>query len=331
MKHRIRNIFEKGTASGRTGEEHQEMLSLFHRPEAEYDLKEYLLEALDRTDQKEYTPRLKELFSRIWHVIEKEEVREDFKKRFLNTGVKIAAAIVVGLLTGIITTTLLIKQEPVYYTAHSPRGSVSEWILPDSTTIFLNSGSRLRYTMESKDHLREVFLEGEAWFDVKKEKKKPFLVHTPLYDVAVTGTQFNVKAYPSENRVITTLEEGQIILQSSAHIELQAGAVLNPGEQAMLSGDSGELSIKRVDPRYFTAWRNNKLIFMNMNLRELIVLLERKFGVDIEVKDPSILNYHCDGTFKSETIIEVMQIIQKTLPIEYEIVGQKIEITSNQK
>ena len=135
--------------------------------------------------------------------------------------------------------------------------------------------------------------------------------------------------FRSENSVITTLEEGEVILKSSGNVKLFGEAVLKPGEQATLAMDSNQLTIRSVETRYYTSWKDNKLIFMNMKLRELIVVLERKYGVDIEVTDKSILDYHCDGTFKNETILEVLQIIQKTLPIEYEVVGQKVKIMSN--
>lgn len=330
MSQYINKIIKKGNGSNSTSRDRQEMLALFHQPQYEYELKNKLLEDLESTQAPgEVTPRLKQLFYRTWAVIEKQEAAARFRKRYLNAAMKIAAALILGLITGILATFLFNKQEPVYYTAHSPRGSVSELVLPDSSVIFLNSGSRIRYTLESENKMREVFLEGEAWFDVERNKRRPFMVHTPLYDVAVTGTQFNVKAYPSENRVITTLEEGEVRLHSSDNVKLAGVVTLKPGEQATFSAKSKELNIQNVNPKYYTSWRNNKLIFINMDLSELIVLLERKFGVDIEVKDESILDYHCDGTFKNETIIEILQIIQETLPIDYEIVGQTIEITSN--
>lgn len=306
------------------------MLALFHQPEFEYDLKDNLLEELEKTDApEETTPRLQKLFVLIWNTIEQKEAATRFKKRYLNAGMKIAAALIIGLIAGVVATYFLNQKEPVYYTAHSPRGSVSELVLPDSTVIFLNSGSRIRYTLESENKMREVFLEGEAWFDVTQNKKRPFLVHTPIYNVAVTGTQFNVKAYPEEERVITTLEEGEVRLHSSDNVKLADVVTLKPGEQAVLSAESNELAINNVNPKYYTSWRDNQLIFMNMNLQELVVILERKFGVDIEVKDESILDYHCDGTFKNETVIEVLEIIKRTLPIEYEIAGQTIKITSD--
>jgi transmembrane sensor len=93
-------------------------------------------------------------------------------------------------------------------------------ILPDSTIIYLNADSKIRYSIDGKDGFREVFLEGEAWFDVQNNNEKPFIIHTPFYDINVTGTQFNVKAYESDNTITTTLEKGQIIIQSVDNFKL---------------------------------------------------------------------------------------------------------------
>ena len=150
-----------------------------------------------------------------------------------------------------------------------------------------------------------------------------------VYDVNVTGTQFNVKAYETDNEVTTTLEEGQVIIHSTENFKLAEEVILKPGEQVILNNDSKELTIKTVNTKWFTSWKDNKLIFVNMDLKDLVVLLERKYGVDIEVKNKDILDLHFDGTIKNESIIEILDIIKKALPINYKIVGQKIEITDN--
>jgi ferric-dicitrate binding protein FerR (iron transport regulator) len=103
--------------------------------------------------------------------------------------------------------------------------------------------------------------------------------------------------------------------------------ILKAGEQIVLNKESRDLNIKNVNTKWFTSWKDNKLIFVNMNMKELIVLLERKYGVEIDIKNIEILKLHFDGTIKNESIIEIMEIMKKTLPISYKVVGQKIEIT----
>jgi transmembrane sensor len=328
MKEHIKNIIQKGKPENAKWVDTQEMLALFYQPEKEYHLKEILLKDLQKTEiQDNSSADYKKMFVRIWNRIEKNKTQSKPKTKYLYTTIGIAAALFIGLFIGFYINSLQPKSEPVYYSAHSPKGSVSEMILPDGTVIFLNADSRIRYTMEGENGVREVFLTGEAWFDVAKNLKKDFIVHTPFYKVKVTGTQFNIKAYEGDNEVITTLEEGQVIIQSSENIKLAEDIVLKPGEQAVLSKSSKEFIIRNVNTKWFTSWKDNKLIFINTSLRELVVLLERRYGVEIEVINKDILDFHFDGTIKNESIIEIMEIMKKALPIDYKITGQKIEIT----
>jgi transmembrane sensor len=152
-------------------------------------------------------------------------------------------------------------------------------------------------------------------------------VHTPFYDVKVLGTQFNVKAYKTDTEIVTTLEEGSVQIASSENFKMAENKTLHPGEQLVYNRQNKTINVKDVETRMFTAWKDNKLIFINMNLKELIVLLERKYGVEIEITDNMILNYHYDGTIKDETILEVLDLLKETLPIKYKIEGQTILIT----
>lgn len=331
MKDQIRSILDKARRKNSSSNDEQEMLALFQRPEIEFEVKEILAEDIssDASDENSEPSEFTTLFSNIWAKIEKKQRRRKNNLRNLNNIFKLAAAITVGFFIGALVSFFgNTNPEPVYYVAHAPKGSVSEIILPDGSAIFLNADSKVKYSINGENDIREVFLEGEAWFDVEKNKDKPFVVHTPFYDVNVTGTQFNIKAYETDNTLTTTLEKGQIILQSTDNYKLAGSIIINPGEQATLNKDSKQLTIEKVNTKWVTSWKDNKLIFVNMNLKELVVLLERKYGVDIEIKNKEILNLHFDGTIKNESIIEFLNIIQTTLPINYKIIGQKIVITN---
>jgi ferric-dicitrate binding protein FerR (iron transport regulator) len=199
-------------------------------------------------------------------------------------------------------------------------------ILPDNTMVYLNSGSEIKYAVNNAGGQREVFLDGEAWFDVAKNEKKPFVVNTPFYAVKVLGTRFNVKAYKTDDEIATTLEEGSVEVLSSGSSRMNGKKILKPGQQFIYNQSTGTVRTEHVSTRLFTSWKDNKLIFINMNLEELIVLLERKYGVDIDVDDNIILDYHYDGTIKNETILEVLDLLKETLPIRYKIEGQKVII-----
>ena len=330
MGYKINQIFKKGKKGDVCEKERQEMLSFFHRPDKEFEVKRTLFE--DLSTENEFAPNaanLKNIFYNLWKIIEEEEQKQKNKSSLLSNALKIAAAVLIGLFIGLLTSDRFSVEEPVYYSAYSPKGSISEMQLPDSTIIFLNADSRIRYSMEGESGAREVYISGEAWFHVKKNVEKPFIVHTPSYDVLVTGTQFNVKAYEGERQITTTLEEGQVIIKSGENVRIAEDLKIRPGEQVVLDKNTKELTVNNVETKWYSSWKDNKLIFVNMNLKELMILLERRYGVEIVVRNTEILDLHFDGTLKNESIKEVMEILHRTLPINYSIVDQKIEITSN--
>lgn len=328
MDNHYNQIIEKykdGTAS--VGEI-QELYALFHHAEAEFDLKNRLIEDLEEmVPDKKVPHNLKKVFDRVLIKIEKEESSRKSRSIFKNPLFRYAAILVIGLLAGYFIESQFFKAPPAYYTAHSPRGSVSEMVLPDGSEVYLNSDSRIKYSMDGEDGAREVFLSGEAWFQVEKNPGKDFIVHTPAYDVKVTGTRFNVKAYDSDKETAVTLEDGEVSIAPSATTRLESTFVLKPGEQFVYNQVSNTHSVRQVNTRWITSWKDNKLIFVNMELDELFTILERKYGVEIVVKSKAILDYHYDGTIRNETILEILEIIKKTLPINYKIVDQKVEIT----
>ncbi len=166
---------------------------------------------------------------------------------------------------------------------------------------------------------------------MNENKKKPFVVNTAYYNVIVTGTEFNIKAYEEENEIVTTLESGAIVIPSTDKFSMQTSKALLPGEQFIYNREERSITTKTVKASYFTSWKDNKLIFINMNLADLIILLERKYDVEIEVTDKSILNFHYDGTIKNESIIEIMELIKATTPIDYEIVNQIVKISKKRR
>ncbi len=247
-------------------------------------------------------------------------------KPYLHIAAKVAAILVIGFLVGWLVQTFK-TPKPVYYTSIAPHGSISKVLLPDSSLVVLNSGSEIRYSSYGENGQREIFIKGEGWFEVQKDEDRPFVVHTMFYDVSVLGTEFNVKAYPEDEEVSTTLVEGRVKINGAENLKLTKSHELKPGEQFVFHKGLNTIQLKQVNTQVYTSWKDNRLIFLDMKLKELIVLIERKYGVDIEVADKSILNYHYFGTIRNETMLEVLSILGHSLPIEYKIVGQKIIIT----
>ena len=328
----IPQIIQKYLQGKCTREELHKAIAYFHDPRLNQEIEDLLSENWEK-DQisipvEHESKNISAILNRIHQKIEPELKRIRMRKTrqlFIHVS-RMAAVLVIGVFMGILVNTLK-KEDPIVYSSLTPRGSISQIVLPDSTLVYLNSDTELKFTYNPSKRRREVFLDGEAWFHVSENKKRPFVVSTNYYDVVVTGTEFNVKAYREEKKIVTTLESGSVVIPSNDKFRMKTSKVLVPGDQFVFDWENKSIETQKVRTSYYTSWKDNKLIFINMNLADLIILLERKYDIDIEVTDKSILNYHYDGTIKNESILEIMDLIKVTMPIDYKVVGQKIQIT----
>lgn len=327
MSQSIHDIIQKGRSGSADPIQRQQFLSLFNQSDHEFELKKYLLDDLVQSpDDSAAKSNFDELFERFWHKRPMENHQLPNKYHFFFQLSKWAAILAAGLFLGYFMNSGTKKSQPVYFTSIAPKGSISEVILPEGTQISLNSGSTLKYSVGDSAGLREIFLTGEAWFQVAKMKARPFRVHTAFYDVQVTGTTFNVKAYPEDNEIATTLVEGSVEVRSSENLKLNSTIILKQNQQLIYNKELNNTSVCEVNTKLFTSWKKNKLVFINMKLKDLKILLERKYGVNIKIIDQSIMDYHYDGTIKNETVLEVLEILKRSLPIEYKIEDQNIII-----
>jgi ferric-dicitrate binding protein FerR (iron transport regulator) len=206
-------------------------------------------------------------------------------------------------------------------------GDKTNIVLPDNSVVYLNSGSRLSYSSDFGMKSRSVFLEGEAFFDVTSDSKHPFRVKTNDVEVKVLGTMFNVKAYPEEEFVSTTLVEGSVSLYT-ADKEVH----LNPYEKAVFNKADNKLSIKHLtDIAPETEWKDGRFIFRNESLEELTPRLERWFDVDIEFADEMAKKRKFTGILVRESILEAVGCFNYSNLIECGIQGNKIIIKSEKK
>ncbi len=228
-----------------------------------------------------------------------------------------------------------------------PNGSKGFLTLEDGSKIWLNSGSRLTYNDFANTTSREVFLEGEAFFDVTGNKRKPFIVHTSHLKLKVLGTKFNVKSYPSEKITETILVSGKVEIEEANIASSKKQLVtLRPFQKATYSAETGKIAIQRkeaetylkpqapsrieitekVNPELYTSWKDEKLIFNNENLESLIVRLERWYNVDITLKDTILKSFRYTGKFEKENIEQALQALKLATPLEYRIDKNKITI-----
>jgi transmembrane sensor len=196
------------------------------------------------------------------------------------------------------------------------RGSIN---LPDGSRVTLNSGSEIKYPTRFTKGTREVQLTGEAFFEVTKDKKHPFIVKTGKLNVEVLGTTFNVSAYNDGKPVEVVLATGSIKLFSGEGRDKKQLALLEPGHRAVYNPSDNKLSVSGVNTDKYLAWRDGNIIFRDDSMSDVINRLERWFNVDIYVEDKSILDYEITARFHDETLEQVLTLLKLSSGIEYTV------------
>ncbi len=246
------------------------------------------------------------------------------------------------------------ENKPAKESIITQNGSRTRSLLADGTTVWLNAGSKLVYENDFSGPTREVRLEGEAFFDVVKQTNRPFIVHTSGIDIRVLGTAFNVKSYPEDKNVETTLYRGRVqVLRRedsvSKAIQLIPNQKLIVPKQAAykavrLSEEKESLakeipasfiitnidSTKKESERFETAWLYSRLEFRGDGFEELAKKLERWYNVTIVFKDEKVKKLNFNGSFERETVEQAMGYLQATIPFNYKIENQEIFVESSQ-
>lgn len=208
-------------------------------------------------------------------------------------------------------------------TITTPFGARTFFTLPDSSAIWLNSGSEVSYPQDF-GRRREITLKGEVYLEVKKDRK-PFIVKTEFGDVRVLGTKFNVSAYGGES-FMTTLVEGSVMIKDKAS---SGEVLLKPGLQ--YTSRNGKYTVKEVPTNIYTSWKDGKMIFRREPFETVAKRLERWFNVTIELRGESIKNLWYTGTIEMESFSEVLELIKNTTPIEYSFNSKTRVLTISKK
>ncbi|WP_423130034.1 FecR domain-containing protein [Gaoshiqia sp. Z1-71] len=200
-------------------------------------------------------------------------------------------------------------------------GTRSQVGLPDGSTVYLNSGSSLKFSSRFADRKqRLISLKGEAYFDVAKDPKRPFIVKAGAIEVEALGTEFNVDAYEPDEAIDVVLVEGKVAVNV-----LKPGAgkdqmVLDPHELARFDAKENKLIRgKTGEMEKHVGWIDGKIVFMDDPIRDVIRELEHWYHVQIELTDPRLVNYRFTGTFIDEPVEEILNVFSMTSPLSYEI------------
>jgi len=206
-----------------------------------------------------------------------------------------------------------------YSTLSIPYGKRFSLSLSDGTKIHMNAGSSIKFpNVFVKGKKREVFLTGEAFFEVAKDSLHPFVVNTNGPKIKVIGTKFNVSAYANESNINTVLVEGSIGLAPKGRsLEEENLSILNPGYMAVWSKDKADFSYKEIDTSNYTAWITGKIVFNHIPFGDIVKKLERHYNVTIINHDKKLDQEIFTASFDIETIEEVLNAFDKSYPINF--------------
>ncbi|MBW7889587.1 MAG: FecR family protein [Chitinophagaceae bacterium] len=223
------------------------------------------------------------------------------------------------------------------------KGSKTTVQLPDGTKVWLNADSRIYYDENFKGDLREIQLEGEAFFEVKKDSSRPFVIHTSIVDIKVLGTTFNVKSYNNEDATETSLICGKVEVSLKSNPEKKI--ILRPNEKLVVKHGIGNEVIKRTigdesalllvkplrkDPAYKnsleTLWIDNKLVFDSETLEEVCKKLERWYNVKIAIHDEEMKKDTYTAIFDGETLLNVLTALKMADKLDFTIHNNEVSI-----
>ena len=219
-------------------------------------------------------------------------------------------------------------EKTTYNTIKIPYGKKFRLQLSDGTLVHLNAGTTLRYPVKFiAGENRQVFLDGEAFFDVAKDKKHPFIVNADALNVRVLGTHFNVSNYPEDAATDVVLVEGSVgMYRSNEEFDAAKNTILKPGFKGSFNRENTLISTKAVITDIYTSWINGGLTFRNMTFKNIITKLERRYNVTIINKNEKLANEKFNASFSDESIEKVMSYFNDIHGINYTIKNNQILI-----
>ncbi len=317
---------------------------------------------VDQNSQKFDGPKIEEGKNRVKMKIENIKLEEQLgRERRINNILKYAASIllIVGLSASgyyfysyktfrkeVDRISLLAGNE-----IEVPYGSKSKIQLPDGSNVWINAGSKIKYDAGFGISSRKLYFEGEAYFDVTKNEKLPFIIETDLFNIKVHGTSFNVKSYLDDDIAETTLDRGSISISRNdkpdeiMNLQPKQKAIIQrkpvfvemgvlssdkkiPGSQEQIEDSPFNIE-KNVDTRIVTAWKDNRLVFNQEPLGFLAKRLERQYNVNFYFSDEELKSFRYTAALKEMPIEQVLQAMSITTPILYKIEGENITLFKN--
>ncbi|UGU15442.1 FecR domain-containing protein [Sinomicrobium kalidii] len=219
-------------------------------------------------------------------------------------------------------------EEIAFNTLKVPYAKRFRLILSDGSEVTLNAGTSITYpTVFHSNKIRQVFVQGEAFFEVEKDSKRPFVVSSGDMNVRVLGTRFNVSSYPEDENIKTVLVEGKVnVYKEEERYDKNTAVALEPGQMAVWDRQQRSVSLEEVETDMYTAWINGKIVFKHTPFPDIVKKLERHYDVNITNRNPAFTEEFFTASFDVETIEQVMETFKRGYGLEYSIQGKEIII-----
>ena len=336
----MNNLILKFCKGNYSKEEFQRVKAFFQDKESVDSLEDHLQSHWDGCDDSLIgdEAEFNRILNHVLHAVNVEskqplQTRKPFVvKRFLIGFSRVAAVLLIPLLISLFLLLRHDQQGPALFADNVvkvSRGVVSHLHLPDGTQVWLNSGSRLTYGNTFNKENRNVTLEGEAYFEVTKNPKKPFVVHGKEVAVKVLGTKFDVKSYSEDAAVVVTLLEGSVHL-SDVKNQSSTPLLLKPNERATFMKENNKLSVNKVNAKNACEWIRGNLIFDDEELGQIVRCLEREYNITIKVQDREINQLRFYGKFRNtQPIEEILNIMTANQKFHYNQKENVITLSKN--
>jgi ferric-dicitrate binding protein FerR (iron transport regulator) len=262
-----------------------------------------------------------ELYNRLQSEIAN---RQKAHQQHINSMLRLAASILLPLSIGLISFLYLNHHADTekLFTVSVDCGQKADITLPDGTKVWLNSATTLAYGTNYNETNRRIRLDGEAFFEVAKDKSRPFIVDCEGVEIEALGTSFNVKGYSTDCNVTASLLNGRIRVDNG-HMYM----ILNPGERVEYTKSNNRLIKSGIsDFQEITFWRNNILVFDSNSLSDISKTLERMYGINIVFESESLKKLRFSGTIRNTSLQNVLYILSLSHPITYKVENDTVRI-----
>lgn len=279
----------------------------------------YLMECDDSTG-KSFTPVQSDI---LFRKIDREIAKNSFRRNSLRVAAVFIPFLLLSLFTLYLSTQTSLFEGGKYTELYIPKGEDARIFFQDGTEVYLNSDTRIRYPNRFGLRQREVFLDGEAYFDVANNSKRPFIVNAHNTSVRVTGTSFNVNAYSESEIIQVVLDEGR----TSFHVK-ESSYTMAPGQQLEYNKTTGRTLLYNLSrPSNASLWKKNIIYFHDTPLDEVLKVLERKYDVKFHLQSPAALNYTYTLITKYSDIDSVLYELQKIAPVAFECREENVYVS----